>query len=189
MPLINPHFRPLVDKALRINRKVCSVFCARNQRVADIRRPSSQSAFSLIEVTLALGVAGFAMVAILGLIPMGLTNFQNTIRINVESDIVEQLARQLQSTDFNKISTYDNYSTSYDYEGRQSTTNKVFNVNVSLSNAQIQGGTISAPSTNAVLYKVALIRITFHGKTNQYTVSLAQRSEIATSSSAVASLN
>ncbi len=44
-----------------------------------IRNPQSQQAFSLVEVTLALGVAGFCLTTLLSLLPLGLTSNQTSL--------------------------------------------------------------------------------------------------------------
>lgn len=54
--------------------------------------------FSLIELTIALGIVGFALVAILGLVPVGMKAFQDAMRLNVEAEIVQTVARELENT-------------------------------------------------------------------------------------------
>jgi uncharacterized protein (TIGR02598 family) len=53
------------------------------------------SAFSLVEVTLALGVAAFCLITVFGLIPVGLktqqTSIQQTIANNITSEIIGDL--------------------------------------------------------------------------------------------------
>src|SRR5208283_4024904 len=55
----------------------------------------SRQAFTLIEVTLALGVAGFCLLSIFGLLPLGLTSNQasieQTVAANLSSAIVSDL--------------------------------------------------------------------------------------------------
>lgn len=53
------------------------------------------SAFSLVEVVLALGMMSFAMVSVLGLIPVGLGNFRDARKLSVESGIAQRLAGDL----------------------------------------------------------------------------------------------
>ena len=53
------------------------------------------SGFSLVEVVLALGVAAFALTAIIGMLPMGLkiqqTSIQQTIANNITSEVIGDL--------------------------------------------------------------------------------------------------
>jgi uncharacterized protein (TIGR02598 family) len=56
------------------------------------------SAFSLAEVTLALGIAAFCLILVLGLIPAGLTSNQNAKSQTVASSIAASVILDLQST-------------------------------------------------------------------------------------------
>jgi uncharacterized protein (TIGR02598 family) len=58
----------------------------------------TQSAFSLVEVTLALGVATFCMVAILGLLPVGLKSNQSAIEQTMAASIARSIATDLRLT-------------------------------------------------------------------------------------------
>jgi uncharacterized protein (TIGR02598 family) len=60
--------------------------------------------FTLVEVILSLGILSFAMVALLGLIPLGLSTSRNAINITTESQIVQSLCNEIQLTDFSNIS-------------------------------------------------------------------------------------
>ena len=61
------------------------------------------AAFSLVEVTLAIGVMGFAFVAIIGLVPVGLGNFRQTKNVSVASDISARILSELQDTPFTQL--------------------------------------------------------------------------------------
>ncbi len=81
-------------------------------------------AFSLIEVTIALGVVSFALVSITGMLPIGLTHFKKAIDTTIESQIVQGLASQVELADFSALNPGASGSTSitqqqfaYDYEG------------------------------------------------------------------------
>ena len=61
-----------------------------------MKTPGSQrSAFSLVEVALALGVAAFALVAIFGLLPVGIntntTSVQQTVATNLAAGIIADM--------------------------------------------------------------------------------------------------
>jgi uncharacterized protein (TIGR02598 family) len=75
----------------------------------------------LVEVTLAIGVIAFAFVALLGLLPAGLTSFRAAIDLNNETRIVQSIVGKVQVTDFNEVPNLD-YSVSneiyyFDEEG------------------------------------------------------------------------
>ena len=58
----------------------------------------SQRAFSLVEVTLALGVAGFCLIAIFGLLPVGLTSNQTSIEQTAAASLASTLVADLRAT-------------------------------------------------------------------------------------------
>jgi hypothetical protein len=58
----------------------------------------STAAFSLVEVTLALGVAGFCLIAILGLLPAGLNTNQNSTRQTTANGVLSSIVADLRAT-------------------------------------------------------------------------------------------
>jgi uncharacterized protein (TIGR02598 family) len=72
------------------------------------RRPAPRgkrhsSGFSLIEVVMAVGVAAFALVALLGLLPAGLSTFKSTMNTSMGSQIAQRIFNDLQVADWNDI--------------------------------------------------------------------------------------
>ena len=67
-----------------------------------IARPREKG-FSLVEVVLAVGVIAFAFVAILGLLPAGLTQFRQAIDNSVTSQIAQRIIMEAQQTDFDVL--------------------------------------------------------------------------------------
>jgi len=63
----------------------------------------ASAAFSLVEVTLALGIVTFSVLTLVGLIPMGLTTFHKAVNTSVSSQIVQQVVTDVQQTDFNEL--------------------------------------------------------------------------------------
>jgi len=59
--------------------------------------------FNLIEVTVAIGIVAFAFVAILGLIPIGMTTFRQAMNTSVCSQIGQQVMNDVQETDWNDL--------------------------------------------------------------------------------------
>src|SRR5436190_22674308 len=59
------------------------------------RYKSGRAVFSLVEVTLALGIAGFCLIALMGLLPMGIktnqTSFSQTAAATILSDVVADM--------------------------------------------------------------------------------------------------
>lgn len=62
-----------------------------------------QSGFSLVEVVLAVGVISFAFVAILGLLPAGLTQFRQAMDNSVASQIAQRIIMDAQQSDFDVL--------------------------------------------------------------------------------------
>ncbi|CAN5346321.1 hypothetical protein BH09VER1_BH09VER1_27950 [soil metagenome] len=67
------------------------------------RLKDSTRAFSLVEVVLAIGIVSFAMVSILGLIPVGLHTFRSAMDLSVEAGIAQKLVADVQRTDFQNL--------------------------------------------------------------------------------------
>ncbi len=62
-----------------------------------------QRAFSLIEVALALGVIGVALVALLGMMPIGLATFRDSMHATLQADVLRQLTARFQETPFDRL--------------------------------------------------------------------------------------
>jgi uncharacterized protein (TIGR02598 family) len=65
--------------------------------------PLSNGGFSLVEVVLSLGVLVFCLVALLGLMPMGIQSFRSAMSMTVEAQIAQSLSSDLQLTDFSNL--------------------------------------------------------------------------------------
>jgi len=64
-----------------------------------------RKAFTLVETTIAMGIVAFAMVPILGLVPMGLSTFRNAISCTAEAQIVQALSNEILLTDYSLVAT------------------------------------------------------------------------------------
>ena len=62
-----------------------------------------RSGFSLVEITVALGIIAFAFVSIFGLLPTGLTTFRRAMDISISSQISQRLINDAQQTDFTTL--------------------------------------------------------------------------------------
>jgi uncharacterized protein (TIGR02598 family) len=63
------------------------------------------SGFSLVEVTLAVAIAALAIITLLGLLPQGLEMSRKTGLITNYSNIIEQIARDLDNARFTTLPT------------------------------------------------------------------------------------
>lgn len=80
-------------------------------------RPAS--AFSIVEIMLAIGVVAFAFVALMGLLPVGLDGFRNALDTSVRSQIVQRLVTDAQQTDFEKLKAQAGQFRFFDDEGTE----------------------------------------------------------------------
>jgi len=62
------------------------------------RCPDSPAGFSLVEVTLALGVAAFCLIALLGLLPLGMQTNQTAISQTTAASILSSVVADLRVT-------------------------------------------------------------------------------------------
>jgi uncharacterized protein (TIGR02598 family) len=63
-----------------------------------MRRPSAIASFSLVEVTLALGIAAFCLIAVFGLIPVGIQTNRNTTSQADATNILVSVVSDLRAT-------------------------------------------------------------------------------------------
>jgi uncharacterized protein (TIGR02598 family) len=61
--------------------------------------------FSLVEVTLSLGLVSFALVAMLGLLPTGLTTLRASMNQTVEAQILQSIASRAVISSFTNIAS------------------------------------------------------------------------------------
>lgn len=117
-------------------------------------RPHFQRAFSLVEVVLALGVVSFAMVSILGLIPVGLSTYRNAMNLSVEAGIAQRLVADVQRADFQNLGSAD---FTFDDQGIEVTADKaIFTAHVDTPQPVSAGNIIqSGAPARTVLIKIS----------------------------------
>lgn len=71
--------------------------------VLALNRAANQAAFSLVEVTLAIGIVAIAIIPVFGLIPTGLNAFHQAIDASVGSQIAQRIINDAQQTDFKTL--------------------------------------------------------------------------------------
>jgi uncharacterized protein (TIGR02598 family) len=86
----------------------------------------AEDAFSLVEITLAIGIIAFAFVALFGLLPTGLTVYRSAVDSANETWIMQNLNSMVQVTDWPNVRKlgFDQSGEIYyfDEEGRQTDT-------------------------------------------------------------------
>ena len=68
--------------------------------------PGNRKAFSLVEVAMAMGMITFCLVAVLGLLPVGLSTFRTATETTIESQIVNQIASDATLMPFSELSDF-----------------------------------------------------------------------------------
>ena len=82
------------------------------------RHAPESRGFSLIEVAIAIGIVAFAFVALLGLMPAGLSSFRSAIDTSNESWIMQGINSMVQATEWKKIKDLEYETFYYNEEGR-----------------------------------------------------------------------
>lgn len=88
-----------------------------SKRSRNGRRQWGATGFSLVEVTLALGLVTFALVSIMATIPIGLSTLGDAKDQTTEAHILSGLSAQLSALTFSELQGLD-ASASFDSEGR-----------------------------------------------------------------------
>ncbi|MEM7010162.1 MAG: Verru_Chthon cassette protein B [Verrucomicrobiota bacterium] len=92
-------------------------------------RPRNEAGFTLIEVSLAIGIAALALVALLALVPQGVKTMKIATDTAIEARIHQQIVAEVSLSDWDKRFKYD-YNTSnelfyYDDQGIRVTRDEV----------------------------------------------------------------
>ncbi len=66
-------------------------------------RQGNAAGFSLIEVAIAVGILAVALVALLGLMPGGMTNFRKAMDTSVTAQIAQRIMHDLEQAEFNEV--------------------------------------------------------------------------------------
>ncbi|MEO6742825.1 MAG: Verru_Chthon cassette protein B [Chthoniobacteraceae bacterium] len=84
------------------------------------KSPRGKSAgFTLVEVSIAVGILAVALVALLGLMPAGMTNFRKAMDTSTTAQIAQRILLDMQQADFDQIvdakNDTGNQATSYTF--------------------------------------------------------------------------
>jgi type II secretory pathway pseudopilin PulG len=82
-----------MDRAIQIDLASPTMTASQNMKGS----PAETAAFSLVEVTLALGVAAFCLIAVLGLLPTSLKTQQASIQQTTANSIISQIFSDLRA--------------------------------------------------------------------------------------------
>jgi uncharacterized protein (TIGR02598 family) len=132
-------------------------------------RGTRDAGFSLVEVTLALGLVGFAVIAVLGLLPTGLTTLRQSMDDTVEAQIVQAIAAQSVIANFTNLTNVSYF----DDEGQptKSLASARYTVTVTTNAPVFPGGANTMQITNSLT--TLDIMIVSRGETNRHTLKVA----------------
>ncbi len=115
-----------------------------------------RAAFSLVEITLALGIVSFALVSVLALMPLGMKNLRAAIDTTVSAQITQSLVAETQQTDFVEL---EPFTRSFDEQGQPldtfSSPGAIYDARVSVDPGVTLPG--SAPNTNVARIRVEIV--------------------------------
>jgi uncharacterized protein (TIGR02598 family) len=107
--------------------------------------------FSLIEVTISLGIASFALIALLGLVPLALGTLRQSMDVSTETQIFQQLASEANTLDFSAVtnsSFASGFPRFYDESGARITSvqSASYKVALTLSTCSVPGAAAASPA-------------------------------------------
>ena len=88
-----------------------------NMRTDFRRRVFSAHAFTLVETVIALGIVGFALTAMTGLLPLGLKNFRKAMDLTVQSGMVQELVSHAKRVPFQDLTALQDETFAFDDSG------------------------------------------------------------------------
>lgn len=135
------------------------------------------TASGLVEITLAIGLVAFALVAILGTLPIGLAAIKDAATDTAEAHIVKACSAQALTTPFDQLGTALTGTANYfNYEGlplaaSAPASDRVYRTEYRLTPPVYPGALTSA--TNSL--QTIQIVITSNTATNRHTIQLARQ--------------
>jgi uncharacterized protein (TIGR02598 family) len=140
------------------------------------RRQRAVRAFSLVEITLSLGLVSFALVAMLGLLPTGLSTLRESMGQTVEAQILQTISSRAVISSFTNISATNLY---FDREGLPvgSQGSAYYTANLTLGAASFPGSENAVALANSLknlrVDLVARPNPSAGGRTNSYSIQIA----------------
>ncbi len=118
----------------------------------------SVSAFTLVEVTLALGIFSFAIMALFGLLPVAMQTHQDSKASTVLAQIQQRLVAELLLTDGAVLDTVSTGQRNFDGEGRELESAEsnltVYSSKLEVLPVSLPGGSTSQSLRRAALWAV-----------------------------------
>jgi uncharacterized protein (TIGR02598 family) len=140
-------------------------------------QPFITQGFSLVEVAISMAVVSFAIISILGLVPMGMTNFRLALNNTVQSQIVQSVTSELEQTSFTNAVFTPGTSTygTYDNDGNATTLASQVIYTAALTVAPVNGTSQPVNLVNST----ANVPTTMQTSANAVTISIVNKSQPA----------
>lgn len=137
--------------------------------------------FSLIEITLALGIVCFSMLPILGLLPIGLSTLSDAATRTGEANIAKEISSELQQVPLSYINSLLQQTYYYDRSGTpvQNAQDAFFSASFALGSPEVPGlptGYTSIAKTVTVTLRYPQNIPTTAQKTRVFSLLIAQQS-------------
>jgi uncharacterized protein (TIGR02598 family) len=123
-----------------------------------------QAAFSLIEVVMALGISTFCLVALLGLMPVGLQTVRDARGDALQAEILKAMGNIAQQTDYSLLGNLAGKKYYFDINGLLVTSTSAD----AIYEAVLSTGTVSVPSssTSTALSGATSVTVAIHRSAN-----------------------
>ena len=117
-------------------------------------RRRARLGFSLVEITLALGIIAFAFVTVFGLLPAGLRAFRQAMDVSIGSQIIQRVLNDAEQTDFSQLISQVRY---FDDQGNELTGRQgaIYHVNLVVTKNPVFPGAPENDSLARVAVQVA----------------------------------
>ena len=118
---------------------------------------SRLSGFSLVEVTIALGIFAFAVLGLMGMLPIALQTHRDAKLDTVLAQIKQRLAAEVLLTDGANLANLSENVKIFDVEGRELTASApdidvVYRARIALEDFQIPGTSLTSTSLQRIVF-------------------------------------
>jgi len=139
------------------------------------------SAFSLVEVVLALGVVSFAFVSVVGLMPVGLKTFRQAVDTGVRGQLSQKITAEAQRSRFSDLTAGDfsklNFPKYYDEQGKSvasaAAPDRIYTVDMISAPVRVTLPGSSVPNTNILQLNFSIKKISDPASTSCFSVIVA----------------
>jgi uncharacterized protein (TIGR02598 family) len=124
---------------------------------SEMRRRGSKQGFSLVEVTLALGILSFTMVSFMGVLTVGLGVQRKAVESDSQKEIMQQLLSQVQETPYSSLTTsFDAKSFYFLNDGTQasSSSSAFYTATGTISSVTTPGATTASSSVRQLTFQI-----------------------------------